>query len=54
MLKRGKNASVLGAFHSNDISEFYGTGPTPDFIGTDALGKLLFPLINTPHRSLVC
>jgi len=38
VFKRGKTAPNLGAFHSSDISEFYGTGAAPDFIGTDALG----------------
>ena len=28
-------------FHSSDIPEFYGSGASPDFIGTDALG--MFP-----------
>ena len=36
MYKRGKGP--LGAFHSSDIPEFYGSGVSPDFIGTDALG----------------
>ena len=36
MFKRGKGP--LGAFHSSDIPEFYGSGASPDFIGTDALG----------------
>ena len=39
MFKRGKSTPKLGAFHSSDIPEFYGFGPNPDFIGTDALGK---------------
>ena len=34
--KRG--AGQVGAFHSSDIPEFYGSGVSPDFIGTDALG----------------
>ena len=50
MFKRGKSTPMLGAFHSSDISEFYGFGVNPltrgtdapgvkpDFIGTDALG----------------
>ena len=38
MYKRGKATPYLGAFHSSDISEFYGSGVAPDFIGTDALG----------------
>lgn len=37
LFKRGKATLDLGAFHSSDIPEFYGTDPTPDFIGTDAL-----------------
>ena len=38
MYKRGKATPYLGSFHSSDISEFYGSGGAPDFIGTDALG----------------
>ena len=34
--KRG--TGPVGAFHSSDIPEFYGSGASPDFIGTDALG----------------
>lgn len=45
VFKRGKATLDLGAFHSSDIPEFYGSDPTSDFIGTDALGKLLFSLI---------
>jgi len=41
VFKRGKAIPNLGAFHSFDISEFYGTGVNPDFIGTDALGRFL-------------
>jgi carboxylesterase type B len=37
LFKRGKATPFLGSFHSSDIPEFYGTGTTPDFIGTDAL-----------------
>jgi acetylcholinesterase len=37
--RRGK--SLVGAFHSSDIPEFYGFSASPDFIGTDALG--MFP-----------
>ncbi|KDR73257.1 hypothetical protein GALMADRAFT_727490 [Galerina marginata CBS 339.88] len=37
LFKRGKATPELGAFHSTDIPEFYGTGDAPDFIGTDAL-----------------
>jgi acetylcholinesterase len=37
--KRGKANPYLGAYHSSDIPEFYGTGANPDYIGTDALGK---------------
>lgn len=36
--KRGKTTPYLGAYHSSDIPEFYGSGVAPDFIGTDALG----------------
>ena len=36
--KRGKAIPYLGAFHGSDISEFFGSGVAPDFIGTDALG----------------
>ena len=39
--KRGKATPDLGAFHSSDMSEFYGSGVAPDFIGTDALGAFL-------------
>jgi len=35
LFKRGKGP--VGAFHSSDIPEFYGSGASPDFIGTDAL-----------------
>ena len=35
---RGK--SHVGAFHSSDIPEYYGSSASPDFIGTDALGML--------------
>ncbi|KAF5315368.1 hypothetical protein D9619_007115 [Psilocybe cf. subviscida] len=37
LYKRGKATPSLGAFHSSDIPEFYGTGDSSDFIGTDAL-----------------
>ena len=38
--KRGKAiVPPLGAFHSTDIPEFYGTGDSNDFIGTDALSE---------------
>ena len=43
MYKRGKDTPFLGAFHTSDILEFYGTGNAPDFIGTDALGMFLTP-----------
>ena len=36
MFKRG--TGQVGAFHTSDITEFYGLSATPDFIGTDALG----------------
>ena len=47
MYKRGKATPKLGAFHGSDMVEFYGGGPAPDFIGTDALGTflLLFLLV---------
>ncbi|PPQ78599.1 hypothetical protein CVT26_005317 [Gymnopilus dilepis] len=35
--KRGKTQPILGAFHSTDIPEFYGSANSPDFIATDAL-----------------
>ena len=38
VFKRG-NFPVIGAFHGSDIPEFYGSSASPDFIGTDALGK---------------
>ena len=38
VFKRGKAIPQLGAFHSSDLPEFFGTGVAPDFIGTDALG----------------
>ncbi|TDL14969.1 carotenoid ester lipase precursor [Rickenella mellea] len=34
---RGKALPILGSFHVSDLSEFYGTGLLPSFIGTDAL-----------------
>jgi len=37
LFKRGKATADLGSFHSTDIPEFYGTGDSADFIGTDAL-----------------
>ncbi|KAF9485003.1 alpha/beta-hydrolase [Pholiota conissans] len=39
LFKRGKFApnNTVGAAHQSDIPEFYGTGSSPDFIGTDAL-----------------
>ena len=40
MYKRGKATPYLGAWHSTDVSEFYGASTSPDFIGTDALSKL--------------
>jgi hypothetical protein len=42
VFKRGKSIPKLGAFHSSDIPEFFGTGVNPDFIGTDALGACVF------------
>jgi hypothetical protein len=42
VFKRGKSIPKLGAFHSSDIPEFYGSGVAPDFIGTDALGMFFF------------
>ena len=39
MYKRGKATPYLGAWHSTDVSEFYGASTSPDFIGTDALSK---------------
>jgi hypothetical protein len=39
VFKRGKGP--IGAYHSSDIPEFYGSSASPDFIGTDALG--MFP-----------
>lgn len=46
VFKRGKSTPVLGAFHSTDIPEFYGTGDSPDFIATDALGMCLQRPVN--------
>ncbi|KAF5315372.1 hypothetical protein D9619_007119 [Psilocybe cf. subviscida] len=37
LFKRGKATPIFGALHGSDIPEFYGTGDSPDFIGTDAL-----------------
>ena len=36
VFKRG--TGQVGAFHTSDITEFYGLSASPDFIGTDALG----------------
>jgi acetylcholinesterase len=36
--KRGKDTPYLGAYHTSDIPEFYGSGNASDVIGTDALG----------------
>ena len=47
--KRGKATPDLGAFHTSDLPEFYGSGAAPDFIGTDALGMFLKPLFSFYH-----
>ena len=41
VFKRGKSTPRLGAFHTSDIPEFYGSGAAPDSIGTDALGMFV-------------
>lgn len=41
MFKRNKATPIIGSFHGSDLNEFYGAGPSPDFIGTDALSKSL-------------
>jgi carboxylesterase type B len=37
LFKRGKATPTFGASHGSDVPEFYGTGASPDFIGTDAI-----------------
>ncbi|TFK32449.1 sterol esterase [Crucibulum laeve] len=37
LFKRGKATPFLGSSHGSDLTEFYGSGDLPDFIGTDAL-----------------
>ena len=44
VFKRGKATPNMGAFHTSDIPEFYGTDAKPDFIGTDALGIFSSPV----------
>ncbi|EAU81840.2 carotenoid ester lipase [Coprinopsis cinerea okayama7 len=35
--KRGKDTPYIGAAHTQEIPEIFGTGENPDYIGTDAL-----------------
>ncbi|PPQ76538.1 hypothetical protein CVT26_013237 [Gymnopilus dilepis] len=37
LFQRGKSTAVTGSSHGSDVPEFFGTGISPDFIGTDAL-----------------
>ncbi|KAF8989410.1 carotenoid ester lipase precursor [Cyathus striatus] len=40
MYKRGKAVPFIAAFHTSDVTEFYGSGAGADFIATDALSEL--------------
>lgn len=48
--KRGKATPYLGAYHSSDIPEFYGSGASPDYIGTDALVNFANALNPNTHN----
>jgi len=38
---RAQKYNGLGSFHESDLQEFYVLTPTPDFVGTDALGEFI-------------
>ncbi|KAF8879078.1 carotenoid ester lipase precursor [Gymnopilus junonius] len=37
LFQRGKSTPITGSSHGSDVPEFFGTGASPDFVGTDAL-----------------